>query len=105
LFDLATHSQIADLVKLYIAYLQDPSPENQAKIDNASNDIVDGLWHTLHHPPLSFVGDKFQYRSADGSGNVCLLPGCFTNCRMPCIHISGKPAPNTPNPFSARELN
>jgi len=73
LFDLATHSQIADLAKLYIEYLKDPSPELKEKIDNTSNEIVDTLWHTLHHPPLSFVGDKFQYRSADGSGNVWLL--------------------------------
>lgn len=27
-------------------------------------------WDSLGHPPISYLGDEFQYRSADGSYNV-----------------------------------
>ena len=32
--------------------------------------MVDDLWSKLKHPPLSYLGDKFQYRTPDGSYNV-----------------------------------
>ncbi|KAL4993029.1 hypothetical protein BDV10DRAFT_200064 [Aspergillus recurvatus] len=32
------------------------------------------LWDSLPHPPLSYVGDKYAYRSADGSHNNPVLP-------------------------------
>jgi len=44
-------------------------------------------WESLGHPPISYLGDEFQYRSADGSYNVnarvvSLIP------RTSCIRIS-----------------
>jgi hypothetical protein len=35
--------------------------------------IVDTLWKSLQHPPLSYMGNKFQYRTPDGSYNVSWL--------------------------------
>lgn len=35
---------------------------------------VDQLWGSLQHPPLSYLGSEFVYRSADGSGNNILYP-------------------------------
>lgn len=32
--------------------------------------IIDGLWNSLQHPPLSYLGDQFEYRTPDGSNNV-----------------------------------
>lgn len=31
---------------------------------------IDELWNSLQHPPMSYLGDKFTYRQADGSNNV-----------------------------------
>ncbi len=31
---------------------------------------IDELWNSLQHPPMSYLGDKFAYRQADGSNNV-----------------------------------
>lgn len=30
-------------------------------------------WDSLGHPPISYLGDDFQYRTADGSNNVFTL--------------------------------
>lgn len=35
---------------------------------------VGQLWDSLQHPPQSLLGDKYQYRSADGSYNNILEP-------------------------------
>jgi linoleate 8R-lipoxygenase/9,12-octadecadienoate 8-hydroperoxide 8R-isomerase len=32
------------------------------------------LWNDLKHPPLSYMGENFVYRQADGSGNNILWP-------------------------------
>jgi linoleate 10R-lipoxygenase len=40
-----------------------------------TNTFVQELWETLDHPPLLYVGDKYQYRMADGSNNVSLRVG------------------------------
>ncbi|KAF8540122.1 heme peroxidase, partial [Trichophaea hybrida] len=36
--------------------------------------LIDQLWGSLQHPPLQYVGDKFQYRQADGSYNNIMSP-------------------------------
>ncbi|KAK6536698.1 hypothetical protein TWF281_000918 [Arthrobotrys megalospora] len=36
--------------------------------------LLDKLWNQLQHPPLSYLGLKQQYRSADGSYNNILYP-------------------------------
>lgn len=35
-----------------------------------TNSFLDELWDSLQHPPMSYLGDDFAYRSADGSNNV-----------------------------------
>lgn len=32
--------------------------------------IIDTLWSALQHPPLTYLGEKYQYRTPDGSYNV-----------------------------------
>ncbi|OJJ87377.1 peroxidase/cytochrome P450 family protein [Aspergillus glaucus CBS 516.65] len=39
-----------------------------------TNIFLDELWNSLPHPPLSYMGDDYQYRSADGSNNNPTLP-------------------------------
>lgn len=48
-----------------------PTSTNRAKLTDT---IIDGLWDSLQHPPLSYLGDKFQYRTPDGSYNVSCGP-------------------------------
>lgn len=35
---------------------------------------VDQLWDSLQHPPLSYLGDEFSYRQADGGSNNIMYP-------------------------------
>ena len=50
--------------------------------------IIDTLWKSLQHPPLSYMGNKFQYRTPDGSYNVSWIL-CVTVRRydilIPCF--------------------
>ena len=39
-----------------------------------TNFMVNTLWSSILHPPLSYKGPAFQYRSADGSSNSVLFP-------------------------------
>lgn len=32
--------------------------------------IINTLWSSLQHPPMSYMGDKFKYRQPDRSCNV-----------------------------------
>ncbi|KAK7230147.1 hypothetical protein V2G26_002317 [Clonostachys chloroleuca] len=36
--------------------------------------LVKELWDSLQHPPLSYLGDEHEYRTADGSNNNPLYP-------------------------------
>ncbi|KAJ5174494.1 uncharacterized protein N7482_000371 [Penicillium canariense] len=39
-----------------------------------TNLFLDELWSSIPHPPLSYMGDEYKYRSADGSNNNPTLP-------------------------------
>ncbi|KAM0282957.1 hypothetical protein ACHAQH_002768 [Verticillium albo-atrum] len=57
------------------------------------------LWNTLDHPPLSFLGDLYQYRQADGS---------FNNLHNPSLGKAGSSyarsvEPKTPQPAALPE--
>lgn len=41
--------------------------KTRAKLTNV---VIAKLWNSLQHPPLSYLGDKFKYRTADGQNNV-----------------------------------
>ncbi|OJJ51688.1 hypothetical protein ASPZODRAFT_55528 [Penicilliopsis zonata CBS 506.65] len=45
--------------------------KNRVELTNA---FLTQLWDSLPHPPLSLMGDVYQYRSADGSNNNPTLP-------------------------------
>ncbi|KAK2469200.1 hypothetical protein H9L39_19181 [Fusarium oxysporum f. sp. albedinis] len=36
--------------------------------------FIDTLWRNLRHPPISYLGDEFRYRTADGSNNNIAYP-------------------------------
>jgi linoleate 10R-lipoxygenase len=36
--------------------------------------FLDELWKTLEHPPQSYMGQEFSYRSGDGSNNSYMFP-------------------------------
>ncbi|KAE8151335.1 heme peroxidase [Aspergillus avenaceus] len=39
-----------------------------------TNSLINGLWDSLEHPPISFLGNEYQYRTADGSNNNIHFP-------------------------------
>lgn len=49
-------------------------PESSKQRRILTNKMIDGLWDSLQHPPLSYLGEKYQYRSADGSYNNPINP-------------------------------
>lgn len=65
-----------------VASLPCPSPLQTSM----TNSFIGTLWNVLRHPPLSYVGDEFTYRAADGSNNV-QYPSHEIDCRIYCILI------------------
>ncbi|OGE58533.1 hypothetical protein PENARI_c001G08740 [Penicillium arizonense] len=49
-------------------------PGNSKNRTELTNVFLDELWNSIPHPPLSYMGDDFKYRSADGSNNNPTLP-------------------------------
>ncbi|KAL5002235.1 heme peroxidase [Aspergillus recurvatus] len=49
-------------------------PSNSKMRVDLTNLFLDELWGSLPHPPLSYMGNEYQYRSADGSNNNPTLP-------------------------------
>jgi len=45
-------------------------PHHSRKRVQLTNAFINELWYTLDHPPLLYVGERFNYRMADGSYNV-----------------------------------
>ena len=39
-----------------------------------TDNFITELWDSLDHPPMIYIGEKYQYRMADGSYNVSYLP-------------------------------
>lgn len=39
-----------------------------------TDQFINELWYSLDHPVLNFIGEKYMYRSADGSNNNPLYP-------------------------------
>ena len=51
-------------------------PESSKNRHELTCKIVDTLWDSLQHPPLSYYGEKYQYRTPDGSYNVGIQVFC-----------------------------
>ena len=49
-------------------------PETSKNRRKLTYTIIDTLWGSLQHPPLSYMGNQYQYRTADGSYNNVLNP-------------------------------
>ena len=49
-------------------------PDRSANRVELTSMLLDVLWNSLQHPPMSYLGDTFRYRSADGSNNSYIFP-------------------------------
>ena len=49
-------------------------PDNSKNREVLTNKFLEQLWNDLQHPPQSYLGAKYQYRSADGSNNSLVHP-------------------------------
>ncbi|GIJ87821.1 hypothetical protein Asppvi_006734 [Aspergillus pseudoviridinutans] len=49
-------------------------PHNSKHREELTNAFLTELWDSLPHPPLSYMGNDYAYRSADGSNNNPTLP-------------------------------
>lgn len=47
-------------------------PSNSKLRTELTNTFLGELWYSLEHPPSLYVGEKYQYRQADGSYNASL---------------------------------
>ncbi|KAI0813448.1 linoleate diol synthase [Xylaria sp. FL0064] len=64
-----------------------------------TNNFINQLWSTLDHPPLLYVGEKHEYRQADGSWNNPMNPmlgaagSTYARTCRPSIQVSDLPDP------------
>jgi linoleate 8R-lipoxygenase/9,12-octadecadienoate 8-hydroperoxide 8R-isomerase len=49
-------------------------PAESKNRESLTNKFLTQLWNDLEHPPQSYLGAKYQYRSADGSFNSLVHP-------------------------------
>ncbi|GFG11879.1 psi-producing oxygenase A [Aspergillus lentulus] len=49
-------------------------PNTSGLREKITDAFVSTLWDNLQHPPLSYLGDQFRYRTADGSYNNIMYP-------------------------------
>jgi hypothetical protein len=49
-------------------------PDGSTNRDTLTNQFLTQLWNDLEHPPKSYLGATYQYRSADGSFNSLVHP-------------------------------
>jgi linoleate 8R-lipoxygenase / 9,12-octadecadienoate 8-hydroperoxide 8R-isomerase len=95
---------IADMIKHGVShkpindsdYLMERVIKDASQLDPTSKNghalscgFVDLLWNDLQHPPISYLGDDYLYRKADGSNN---------NIRWPRLGAAGTPYARTVSP-------
>ncbi|KAL1639238.1 hypothetical protein SLS58_008080 [Diplodia intermedia] len=49
-------------------------PNDSGLRDDLSGQFIKTLWNGLEHPPISYLGEPFKYRAADGSNNNIMYP-------------------------------
>lgn len=49
-------------------------PNNSGLRDTLGASFIKTLWKNLQHPPISYLGTPFKYRTADGSNNNTMYP-------------------------------
>jgi len=62
-------SQMEQIVQLAASL-----PIGSDALDNLAGKFVKVLWDNLEHPPLSYQGDEYKYRTADGRNNNVMYP-------------------------------
>ncbi|KAK7980050.1 Sporulation protein rmd1 [Apiospora arundinis] len=67
-----------------------PASANRAKLTNA---FTMEIWNSLDHPPACVLGDKYNYRQADGS---------FNNIHIPDLGKAGMPYARSVQPKTIR---
>ncbi|KAF1815585.1 heme peroxidase [Eremomyces bilateralis CBS 781.70] len=61
------------LMERVIQLVADLPAQSKTRVD-LTNAFIDGLWDSLQHPPMSYIGDMFAYRQPDGSSNNVMNP-------------------------------
>ncbi|KAI3322602.1 linoleate diol synthase [Xylariaceae sp. AK1471] len=65
-----------------------------------TNNFINELWNTLDHPPLLYMGEKYQYRQADGSWNNPMNPmlgaagSMYARTCRPSVPVGALPDPS-----------
>jgi hypothetical protein len=84
---------LADVEVEHLIQLVASLPTNSSLQTSLTDSLLGNLWNVLRHPPLSYLGDKFKFRMADGSNNVSLLRdgnariSCTLNLVPPALHM------------------
>src|SRR5271156_87145 len=81
--------QLEHLIQL-VASL--PTGDTQKSLTSS---FISTLWDNLRHPPLSYLGNNLQFRTADGSNNVPPASVGQVNKRMLCIQTLARPLLHT----------
>ena len=75
-------------------------PSKSRLREELTNTFLNELWYTLDHPPLLYLGEKHQYRMADGSWNNPMNPMLGAagstyarSCRPGVIPLGAMPDP------------
>lgn len=70
-------------------------PDGSEARTKLTGNLIKGLWDSLQHPPLSYLGDDYMYRTADGSNNVrwiktehCEIRQLADETLPPELHVS-----------------
>ena len=64
-------------------------PDDSKMQKEITNKLVGQLWNDLQHPPQSYLGERYQYRSADGS---------YNSLKNPQVGAAGTPYARTVKP-------
>ncbi|KAJ4291264.1 hypothetical protein N0V88_006265 [Collariella sp. IMI 366227] len=62
------------MIMEHVIQLVSNLPSNSKLRTELTNTFLGELWHSLEHPPSLYVGEKYQYRQADGSYNNIMFP-------------------------------
>jgi hypothetical protein len=58
----------------HIVQLAASFPKGSPTANLLTDAFIKNLWNNLKHPPVSYMGDAWRYRTADGSNNNILYP-------------------------------
>lgn len=71
-------------------------PNDSRLRNDLSGAFIKNLWGGLQHPPMSFLGDEYKYRTANGSNN---------NIMYPQLGATGQPYARSVIPTHTRDIN